>query len=953
MKLRNLLLVGAFVFLGIGVVFGQVGLDTLGLTGTMADTVVADRLFGEMKGLINERKWEEADKKGEQAKAIYTRIYGEESRQVADVWHQNGLIGYNRGDYNMSLDSWEKSLKIRLKIFGEEHADVAKSYNNLGGTYYFKGEYDKAIEYKQKALNIRLKIFGEEHPEVVASYNNLGGTYYFKGEYDNAIEYYQKALTIQLKTLGPEHLHLGSSFMRIGTCYYSKGEYDQAIEYIQKALEFQLENFPPGHPALADSYVKLGLFYNAKGDYNKSIEFSLKAIKIQLKNVNQENQNLAWSFGNIAVSYNSKGEYDKSIEYQQKAIEIQLKSLGEEHPDVAKSYINLGISYCGKREYNKSIQSLQKALKIQSNTLGLDQTDAVFSYTNLGHVYNKKEEYYKAMDCLQKALEIQLNTLGPEHSNIAFPYLNLGNSYNLLGQYDKAIECFQKSLDVRLKTFGEVNPDVAMSYYYLGIAYFSKGDYTKAIGFLKKSLISCGYINENIQKINSPTLLPFCLSNLIRSLQANYNKIHNPQFLVQAYSYALQAIVAIQFQNATFSSEDETKSLWQTQNYPIYEQAISVSLLKATVDHNDTLLQSTFTYAEKSKSSLLQSQIKLTDALNFAGIPDSLLQKEHDLRIDITWREKQRQTLLDQGLSETDTNTLRISSIIFDLKNNYEALKNRFETDYPAYYRLKYDLSTVSLQYVQDTLLEPKNQALLEYFVGDSSIYLFVVRPDTMIVQEVKRDFPLEDWIEQFRQGLYGYYTADKAKRTTTLYDSTQQQYIEYSQKLYQKLFAPVEQWLPKQVIIVPDGPLGYVPFDALLSSKPEDPLDFKSYPYLLNKYQFSYTYSATLLKEMRDKKHHQEPVKEFAAFAPFYNGDTTLLAGMYQYDDLMRKDLQPLAYSGPEVAAASKLMRGETIAGPAATEERFTSTVTNHQKCTTNLHQKCTTLQIKIRQCC
>ncbi|HLP95061.1 MAG TPA: CHAT domain-containing protein [Saprospiraceae bacterium] len=375
----------------------------------------------------------------------------------------------------------------------------------------------------------------------------------------------------------------------------------------------------------------------------------------------------------------------------------------------------------------------------------------------------------------------------------------------------------------------------------------------------------------------------------------------------------------------------ETKSIWLSQHYPIYEQAISVSLLKADVDHNDTLRHNTFTYAEKSKASLLQAQIKAADALAFAGIPDSLLEQEYNLRIDITWREKQRQSLLDKGLTETDTNVLRISGIVFDLKQQYETLKKRFETEYPDYYRLKYDLSTVPLAYVQDTLLQ-KDQALLEYFTGDSSLFLFVVRPDTFLVQEVKRDFPLEAWIDSLRFGLYGYYTTDKSQRTDSLREAALNSYIRYAQLLQQKLIAPVAAWLPEKVILVPDGPLGYIPFDALLSAEPEDRNNFKSYPYLLQKHQFSYTYSATLLREMRDKKHRREPQYDFAAFAPFYNGDTTLLAGMYAYDDLMRKDLQPLAFSGPEVAAAAKLMKGETIAGPAATEERFTSTAGNYR---------------------
>ena len=99
------------------------------------------------------------------------------------------------------------------------------------------------------------------------------------------------------------------------------------------------------------------------------------------------------------------------------------------------------------------------------------------------------------------------------------------------------------------------------------------------------------------------------------------------------------------------------------------------ALLKAEVDQDEGLYRSAFDYAEKSKASQLQSQIKAADALYFAGLPDSLVEKERQLRIDLTWREKQRRELLDQGVSEIDTNVLRISSIIADLREEDEALK--------------------------------------------------------------------------------------------------------------------------------------------------------------------------------------------------------------------------------------------------------------------------------------
>ena len=874
--------IGFLLLFSSNTVFGQAGLDTLGLTGGMGDTVVANHFFEEMKELIKEGKWEMAKEIGEKSKEIYIEKFGGRCKQVANIWHQLGMIDYRQGNYENASNAWNTALNIRLEVLGPDQLDVAASYTALGFLNVAKGLYTKALEYQLKALSIRLVILGPEDSNVAGTYSNLGVAYDAQGEYDKALECYQKSSGIYLKNLGMEHPAVLGLYNNLGITYQSIGDFDKAIECLRQTLAIRLKVLGAEHPDVATTYYSLGDAYNQKGEYDKALEFDQKSLAIRLKTLEPEHPDIASSYDITGITYHFIGEYQRSIKFKQRALAIRLQTLGKEHPDVASSYDNLGVSYESTSEYRKALDLKQNALVIRLKTLGPDHPDVAFSYNSLAFSYSYIEEYEKAIEYFHKALEILLNAHGEQHPDVANIYSNLGDSYNITHKYNEAIYNYQSAIN------------------------------------------SCQYKKNNFQGVNSMQKLVRALNKLSTTQQKQYIEIQSPRLLSESYSNVLQALDAINYQQSTFTDEG-TKSHWQTKSYPIYEQAISVSLLKAEVDKNDTLRYHTFTYAEKSKASLLQAQIKAADAINFAGIPDSLLQKEHDLRIDITWREKQRQSLLDKGLTETDTNTLRISSIIFDLKHDYEALKKRFETQYPAYYRLKYDLSTISLPYVQDTLLQPK-QALLEYFVGDSIIYIFVARPDTMIVREVKRNFPLEDWIEQFRQGLYGFYTAPKADQTDALYDKCLEQYLEYAPKLYEKLFAPVKAFLPEQVIVVPDGPLGYVPFDALLTAAPKDPNNFKQYPYLLDKHQFSYTYSATLLKEMRDKQHHHEPTKEFVAFAPFYDGDTTLLATMYTYDDLMRKDMQPLAYSGAEVAAASKMMHGEIVAGASATEERFTS---------------------------
>lgn len=956
----------ALIFtLGVGSVWGQVQGDTLGLTGTMADTVVGNRLFEEMKELMKERKWEEAEVKGEQAEFIYLQTIGERSIQIANIWNQIGFIEYYKRVFNKAASSWEKALELYLMLLGAENREVASLYNNLGAAYIEKNNYGKAFECFQKALNIDIKIIGEEHVDIAGYYNNIGYSLNLRDGYDEAIDYLQRAITIYSKILEEEDLEMADSYDNLGISFENKGDYENAYKYKQKALEIRLKILGEEHEDVASSYNNIGVFYEELGDYEKSLHYKEKALTIRQKIFDEEHTAIADAYNSISHTYASMGNSGKAIECLQKALKIRLKNSGEVHTSVANSYDYLGRSYMSEGNFDKAIEYVQKSLSIRLKILGQEHRYVGASYNNLGSLYESKGNYDKAIEYKYKALEIFLRNLGENHQDVAKVYNNLGNSYDSKGDNKKAIEYFQKAEDAYLKILGEEHPNIATVYNNLGVSYTSmgiyedarkylnsaleirlkvlesthpdliqpyvnlgdlfklKGEYPKALEYYRQALYLCAYEKEGIEIVKSVEFLLKVLQALSETLMLQFELSHSPEQLSQSFEYICKALAALNYQQSTLT-EEASKSFWQSQNHPIYEQAISVSLLKADVDKNDTLRQNTFTYAEKSKSALLQAQIKSADALAFAGIPDSLLKQEHKLRIDITWREKQRQGLLDKGLAETDTTVLRIGGIVFDLKQEYETLKKRFETEYPEYYRLKYDLSTVSLPYVQDTLLQ-KDQALLEYFVGDSAIFVFVVRPDTFAVLEIPNDFGLDSLVNQLRQGIYGYYEANKLP---ALYAPTAQQYTEAATILYNKLISPVQSLLHKRLIIVPDGVLGYVPFEALLLRADDRPERFHLHHYFGQEHIISYAYSATLLREMRAKKHRKEPQGKVLAMAPFFRGDVRKLSESIASGEALlalRSDtLSALPDSGEEALRIAKAYKGKSLIGKEATKAAF-----------------------------
>jgi tetratricopeptide (TPR) repeat protein len=401
-----------------------------------------------------------------------------------------GNCEYTFGNYNKSLEYYEKCLSIELKDLGDEHPAVATSYNGIGMTYHNKGKYDKALEYFEKSMVLRLKKLGSEFQNVAKSYNNIGGAWEGKGEYDKALKYHKKCLEIRLKTLGSEHPDVATSYNNIGMSCHKKGDYNEALEYFEKSVTIFLKTLDCEHPNVATSYNNIGLTWKYKCEYDKALEYYEKCLSILLKTLGEEHPSVATSYNNIGLTWKLKGEFDKALEYYEKCIAIRLKTLGKEHPSFASSYNNIGGIWGSKSEYDKALENYEKCLVILLKTFGGEHPDVATSYNNIGNTWKDKGEYDKALKFYEMSLAIYSKVFGWEHPNIALSYSNIGGILNLKGKYDKALEYFEKCLAIELKTLGSKHSDVATSYFNIANCYYELKNYQCAIDKYKKGFIT-------------------------------------------------------------------------------------------------------------------------------------------------------------------------------------------------------------------------------------------------------------------------------------------------------------------------------------------------------------------------------------------------------------------------------------------------------------------------------
>jgi len=866
---------------------------------SMADTARARVLVEEGKQMFKERKYDNSLYNAAEALKIYSQVLGQDTKEVADIRETMGIIYANQGKYADAAKTQEEVLKIRQSIFGEEHVDVASSYFRLGVVSSLLGAFPKALELGQKALKMRLKLLGDLHSEVAFSYNEVGAALLNLGEYQEGLANFQHSLQIRQKLFGEDHLDVATSNMNIGVSLNYLGEYDNALKKLRNCLKTRTKLLSENHP-----------------------------------------DNGA-CFNNMGLSYTYKGDYDRAIEHFTKALEVRSKVLGAEHPALRFSYNNLGICYSYKQDFEEAIHFATIEMNITAKVFGAESPAAIYSYINLGKIYFEMGQQDKAMEYAQKAVDLGIKALGEKQYLVGLAKGNLGNILATGGRVEEGIDLNMSSIAILTELLGETHPDVSSGYGALALNYSKAGKHSQADSLLTKMLIQLGDDgDENFRSAKSIPLILKALYFLAQIQRDWHEKSPSIKHLWNSNKNYQHALSALAYQSRNFSPT--SKANLSTESGIISAGAIATNQLLHTLTDSLHYWQESFDYAERSKAYLLYESMKNADALHIAGIPDNLLEQEYNLRVEIAFHDKKRQEMLTNGMSDTDTTVLAISSKLFDLNRKHEDLIQLFENQYPEYYQAKYGLKSASLPEVQQSLAP--NQTMLQYVVGDSSIFLFVVQKNFFEVQEIKKDFPLERWVDSLtRLGIYGYHTLPMDKRTSNLEATTVQNYTHTAQRLYEKLIAPVKAKLTPELIIIPDGVLGYVPFETLLSKAPGRKGVFASYPFLLREHRISYCYSATLLREMHNKKHRHMPEKSVLALAPFYRGNVETLNARVDTSELfaLRDSLNTLNASGDEVAIIAKLLKGTPLYGAAASLDTFRQLAAQHRILHLSTHGK------------
>ena len=743
---------------------------------------------------------------------------------------------------------------------------------------------------------------------------NKKATHFIKAEqYDSAFAYAQKSAEFSEKIKnwdewGKAQLHLLTS------SYYLSRNAESAATF--PTIEQLAQSHIPADSSFWGEYFNLaGAIFNEIGNYEEALRYGLKEIAFYEKSDDSLSQALASN--NVGTYYRNRGDYDRALEYTQSALQIYAFNPKSNPADLAWTYGNLSAIWYRKKDFPQSIATAQAGLTIlEKHFPGEMPHDFIVIYNDLANAHTESGEYEKALAYLQKALLLhRQNNIEGELNNT---WHNLGYVNRMMGRYTEAVFYLKKAIE----RYRSAHPNLGKAYRHLGFIAHKQGDYRGALVWQQQALRTLTdsfpyqdvLSNPAVQRVNGYLDFLFTLRDKGETLRQLAEKESNPQFLDASLATFDIAMGVLDSMRAEY--QEGSRQFWNQEARPIMENAIAVAMQLYRNTNESRYLEKAFGYAEKNKALMLAEALRDAAARQQAGIPDSILEQEKSLKIDIAFYK--RQIFREQQRAAPDTSKMLMwQKNILERRRTKEALLARLATAYPEYYQIKYSAPPLTVSALQQLL--PANTGLLQYFRGDEGMYVFYFDRSTARGLTLNADSSFTHTYERLLANLRDRDQATEQGRSA----AAVARFAADAAALYRTLLAPALENIPKKLVVVPDGGLAYLPFELLLTEA-STATSYADLPFLLQKTVLRYEYSASLALQKHPRR---KPESFFAGYAPAYESNSNMAARGDENNncrDADETDFAALLNNQTEVSKIAKLIGGQSFLGETATELTF-----------------------------
>lgn len=604
---------------------------------------------------------------------------------------------------------------------------------------------------------------------------------------------------------------------RLGDLYRQAGDVAKGIRYAQSAAAINSSGLPDAQRSfLTHSYYNLGLYHSQLYLFAQSNLYFDSCIAIGTS-YPEKNYIALMAYEQKAFAFHQVGDYQHSVETANQGILLA----GQLQDPLAAAFI--GLQKVQSQLALEQLDAAEKNILQVIEVLGKDPASADYlatSYSVYALLLNTRKEPQRAAGYYRKALVLNKELRNP--AQCARDLIDLGYLYDLdLHDARRAMACYTEGMqfarqanDAYLKA-GLLNN--------MGVVQWRQKKYREALRYYQQGLMVLPLSFHPLSDTSNPDAghLPLAgndyfvyslLSNKAEALLELARATGEEAWMNAAHRSFYLADKLVDQMRWKQQSE-RSKLFWRRQTKKMYEKAIEAAYYAQRPEQ-------AFYYFEKSRAVLLNDRLNELGARKFLSPAE--LDREQALRIRLASLQQQL-----AGLAPADRQYNAIWQQLYNTRELLYRFISNLEKTHPSYYQYKYDTTALGIDTLRKTL-QKQGQTLVEYFNGDSALYILTVSASA--TQLHRLSFP----------GYAG--MARELLELVASRSSLNRQYDRYrsiAHILYDSLFRSIGV-SGKRVIISPDD--YFIPFELLLT----DVGDANSF--LLKQHAFSYTYSARFL---------------------------------------------------------------------------------------------------------
>lgn len=659
-----------------------------------------------------------------------------------------------------------------------------------------------------------------------------GETCFVLGDYPEALKRFQKAAAQAKETQTP--LEEARALTQIARLHSSLGNNDRAEECLAEALDIipqssaatQSETVRHVH---AEALSSLGEINYAKGDLVKSLEDFKQALKLFTEIGDRRGQARVHLFKGYIASI---GDSEKAFAQISEALNL-FQTVADKSGE-GLCLTTLGLYHSQKRRAEQAMEMHRQAGEI-FRAIGDRQSEAI-TLNALGQAYEFLNEYPMALESYKRALAILQNTGFVDIA--AASMFKVARTYRLMGDFGQALVHFRQCLVLsrtakKRRTEANALNEVAVIYatqrrrkktvaqyqeilkFYAGIsdrrgqatALNNLGDALLLFGDKRRALRVYQQALPLSEGTGDPAVLVSTLHNLARANRALGN-------FDEALSYIERSISTIEDLRSNVKSPEFRTSYFAGVREQ-YDLLVDVLMQLDRIQPNCDFAARAFSVSDSTRARSLRDRIADSGADIPASASPALLERRREL---LGLIRSQAQYALELSMTKHDAaESEAVSRQLNELRTKYLELQAQIGKPTAGFDALSQP-APLTVAQIQTELLD-EDSILLEFSLGEERSYLWAVTTQTLSSYELPPRAVLETKAFEVykllteRQAIGVNSTA--TDRPTVL--TSDRIYQEEGVKLSRMLLGPVaEQLGSKRIILVTEGFLQYIPFDAL-----------------------------------------------------------------------------------------------------------------------------------------